>query len=177
MTPYEGSRVRASLLMQGYASAVERFNEAASHRAPEPAFFALFEALNWAVAADDVIAEVWRPEGRREGFEWRERVEHSDVMDGVRLARNLVHHHWADALDLVDGARYPRRYPRRYFAWIWRRSNELPPPTRRWDVAKVPIYDELLADHPAENTLIKLGQAFDRVATFLDPPRAKPPGS
>jgi hypothetical protein len=44
---YEGSGVRAGALIRGYHGALNRFNTAAGQRDPDPAFFALFEALNW----------------------------------------------------------------------------------------------------------------------------------
>lgn len=168
-SPYEGSRVRASVLIRGYDSSLSRFNAATGERDPEPAFFALFEALNWAAAIDDLIGEIWRPEGPREGFDWRQRVRGSEVVDGVRYVRNLVHHHWADALRVEEGARYPKRYPRRYWSWVWRAAEELPPPTTKWDKLRRPAYESLLADRRAEDTLIALGDVFAAVGQMLDP--------
>jgi hypothetical protein len=95
---YPGERVQIDMMVRGLAAACERFRHAAELQAPEPAYFALFECLNWAVALDELVGEIWRPEGRREGWDWRKRVEGADVLIGVRLVRNLVHHRWALAL-------------------------------------------------------------------------------
>src|SRR4051812_4544089 len=101
MAEYAGARVAARQLIRGYGAALERFAEATRQRDPDPAFFALFECLNWAVAVDDLIQELWSPAGEVLGREWREFEGGdglADLLNGVRYARNLVHHHWADAL-------------------------------------------------------------------------------
>jgi hypothetical protein len=173
---YEGARVRSGVLIRGYVEAAERFQTAAGGRDPDAAFFALFEALNWAVAVDDLLGEVWRPAGTREGYDWRARVPNAEVMDGVRYARNLVHHHWADAVGLEDrGATFPLRFPVRFFFWLWRAADELPPPTRRWDKARRSAYESQLAGRNAEDTLASLAGVFSFVGR-LDPPRATPVG-
>lgn len=126
---YDGVRVRAGRLVRGSDHALGRFQAAAMERDPEPGFFALFEALNWATAIDDLIAEIWRPAGTREGFDWRAKVEGADVLDGVRYARNRVQHQWADALRLEEGARLPARLPSLFFSWIWRDVDDCRNPT------------------------------------------------
>jgi hypothetical protein len=52
---------------------------------PDQAFFAIFEALNWAAAVDDRLKEAVRYRPR--GFDQRESLL------GFRYARNAVHHH------------------------------------------------------------------------------------
>lgn len=176
MVAYTGHRVSASTLIRGYTLAVARFRAAALERDPIPAFFACFEALNWAVAIDDLVAETWRPAGLREGYEWRGRVDGGEAMSGLRYVRNLVHHHWADALKLEEGARFPMRFPLVFFTWVWRASSELPPPTRKPDIARQPVYDELLADRRVEDTLFCLEPAFDSVRQLLEPHETPPAG-
>jgi hypothetical protein len=117
-----------------------------------------------------VIGELWRPEGNREGFDWRDRVPGGDVVDGVRYVRNLIHHHWADALRVAAGMRSPIRL----FSWIWRPSDELPAPTTKWDRRRQPTYDALLADGRVDDTLIALGDVFEAVRRVLDPVTAVP---
>jgi hypothetical protein len=116
---YPGERVQVDMMMRGFSAARERFARAAELPGPEPAYFALFEVLNWAVALDDIIGEIWRPEGQRQGWSWRARVEGADVLSGVRLARNLAHHHWARALRFAPEGGRPR--------WVWPSSATLPP--------------------------------------------------
>lgn len=174
---YEGARVRAGVLIHGYVGAAGRFHAAADGRDPDAAFFALFEALNWAVAVDDVLGEIWRPAGTREGYDWRARVPNGEVMDGVRYVRNLVHHHWADAVRVEDGgATFPMRFPVRFFSWVWRAADELPPPTSRWDKLRRSSYESLLAGRNAETTLASLAEVFSFVGRLLDPLRATPVG-
>jgi hypothetical protein len=81
-------------MVRGYHQANERYYAAAAANQSEAAYFALFEALNWAVAVDDVVAEIWRPAGARERYSWRGRVPSADVLPAVRTVRNLIHHHW-----------------------------------------------------------------------------------
>jgi hypothetical protein len=69
MSAYPGDRVRIDLMVRGYAHAQERYARAAEVAGPEPAYFALFEALTWAVAVDDVVAEIWRPAGAPRGLQ------------------------------------------------------------------------------------------------------------
>jgi hypothetical protein len=60
-------------MFAGYDQALSRLQAAVKNTEPTPAFVALFEALNWAVALDDRAAEHWTPEGKVLGFGWRER--------------------------------------------------------------------------------------------------------
>ena len=164
--PYVGERVEIGVLLRGYRQAYHRYAAAADrHDAIEETYFALFEALNWVIAIDDVIGKVWRPAGEAEKFAWRQRFPGAEVIDGVRLARNLLHHHWA-------------RAPRIEFAlgrhgWVWPTVEDLPPATEKWDRAKVPTYSRLLTGRSVSDTLYSVGAIFDQVATFLDPPRAR----
>jgi hypothetical protein len=170
MTAYPGTRVNAGMLLGGYAEAVERFRDAAAGRDPLAAFRPLFESLNWAVALDDYIGEIWRPDGKRLGLEWRERLLGAESMSGLRYVRNRVHHQWADALRLdEEGRRYPRRYPIKYFEWVWRDLAELPPaPPEREDRRGRERYVELLEGAPAEVTLHILGEVMDEVWRLLE---------
>jgi hypothetical protein len=138
-------------------------------------FWALFETLNWAVPLDDLIGEIWRPAGNREGFEWRSRVPGAGVLDGVRYVRNRVHHQWADSARLdVDDA--PSVLPFRFDSWTWRDVAELPvAPARRSDERGRTAYEQHLANDRPVFTLTDLAAVLERVVnSFLDPPRAQP---
>jgi hypothetical protein len=168
MRPYGDDVVNVRAQFRGYSDAVSRFSEAAAGRDPIAAYLPLFEALNWAVALDDRISEVWAPEGVALGFAWRERVRGAEALAGLRYARNTVHHDWADSLRLdTSGRRYPRRYPVRYFEWVWRDIAELPPTDKTHGND---VYRELLAGQAAEHTLTTLGEAFDFVSELVEPP-------
>jgi hypothetical protein len=105
MPIYDGHRVQVRMMLDRYRQALWRLQEAVKHPESAPVFWALFETLNWAVALDDLIAEIWRPAGAREGFEWRSRMRGAEVLDGVRYVRNRVHHQWANSARLaVDDA-------------------------------------------------------------------------
>lgn len=98
MPVYDGARVKERLLLDGYRQAMWRFEDAATLEDNQRACFALFEALNWAHALDDLIGEVFRPEGKREGEGWRRWVASGEgVLGAFRWVRNRVHHQWADA--------------------------------------------------------------------------------
>jgi hypothetical protein len=152
---YPGERVQIDMMIRGFAAAKARYDYAAELPGPEAAYFALFESLNWAVAIDDVVAEIWRPDGERQGWKWRRRVESAEVLIGVRLARNLVHHHWAQALrfEIVGGRS----------RWVWPPATTLPPPVRR-DERAVPYYENLMAGERVADTMHSVG-AFLAPAT------------
>jgi hypothetical protein len=172
MGKYVGERVRARQLLDGYQQGLRRFQAAASGTEPESAFLALFETLNWAVALDEVLAEIWRPEGKREGFGWRRRVG-GEELRAVRYVRNRVQHQWADALWLrhVPAVVLPFGGT----AWQWRPLEELPPPDpRRPDLDGQAAYRALVGREPrAAFTLTDLQAAFVRAVGFLEPAEAK----
>ena len=147
--------------VQGYAVAVGRFRSAAAGRDAVAAYHPLFEALSWAASLDFRIAELRAPEGELLGEDWHMQFGGAEAVPGLRWARNTVHHDWANALRLDSKGRcYPRRYPLRYFEWVWRNTNELPPNTR---CHGLDIYLALLAGRPAEFTLQVLLEVFEAV--------------
>jgi hypothetical protein len=182
---YPGARVVAGQLIRGYAEAVKRFEGAVRKQEPDPSFFALFESLNWAVAVDDFVREVWVPNGKPLNWKWRSFMggeELAELLNGSRYARNLVHHHWADALRRDDsGFRFPMRFPLVFYSWIWRDADQLPDPRdadKPHVEAQRAAYDKRLAGQRADDTLLAIGEAFERVGTLLDPPRpASPPAA
>ena len=141
----------------------------------EPAFFALFEALNWAVALDDVIAETWRPHGEREGFNWRSLVDGGELLDGVRYARHRVHHQWADALRRREGV--DTILPFRGHSWEWRDVEELPPaPPKRNDERGEVAYRAMVAkERRVAYTLTQLDAVFSQAMGFLESRRPVSP--
>jgi hypothetical protein len=169
MKPYGDDVVNVQAQLRGYGSACERFGTAATGEDPVAAYVPLFEALNWAVALDDRIKDTWMPDGESLGRKWRERAGHgAEFLAGVRYARNSIHHHWADALRLDTGGRaYPRRYPLRYFEWLWRDVDEIPTPSSPYGRD---VYESELAGRPAKATLMTLREAFRFVSKLLEPP-------
>jgi len=168
--------VPVTLLLDGYAQAVRRFEQEVKGRDAR-AFLPLFEALNWAVAVDERIAEHWAPEGKdkQPGWAWRTRVEGADVMAGVRFARNRVHHQWSDALRLDDsGFTSPLTSPLVSFEWRWRNLADLPPGNRR-DPDGESAYRDRLAGAPARLTLARLRDAFAWVGSLLAPHTLREP--
>lgn len=167
---FDGVRVRVGRLFAGYERARERFTTASQQHDAEGAFFALFEALEWAVALDDFIAECWWPDGHALGFDWRARISGADLMSGLRYARNRVHHQWADALRELGGETDGRRDESA--ALLWRGSDALPTPTtKRGDAAGRDAYERHLQGRMASETLTTVHHVFARVMGFLDPPR------
>ena len=91
------------VLLRGYREGLGRFHEARIGTDTVDAYLPLFEALNWAASLDEHLDYPDHPELR-----------------GMRFARNRVHHQWAEALYVTEGAAYPRAYPRVFFEWRWR---------------------------------------------------------
>ena len=175
MTEFDGERVRGRHLTGGFDRAYERFQEAQSAGNAVATFQALFEALNWVHAIDDYIARVWSPRGRVEGRDWREDPalpeSLTSVMDGLRYARNRVHHQWADAVIAQGGAKLPFTPPRVLMTWVWRPVEELPTPAKgHEDPRGGAAYEEALGGRPVEDVLATLGDAFAFLGPLLDPP-------
>jgi hypothetical protein len=63
-------------------------------------YFALFEALNWAVSLDDRLALDWPYEEISYGEYWCDEFVGGGLIRGLRSVRNAVHHDWALALDM-----------------------------------------------------------------------------
>jgi hypothetical protein len=179
MTDFSGARVRARLLTGGYAQAYERFLAATAMRDPDAVFFALFEALDWAHAVDDLIALTWSPRREVIGYGWRKDPalgggdELSNIMSGLRYVRNRVHHQWADALVTDGGLTLPVTLPARFSAYVWRPACDLPkPPNEGREAPGRTAYARALAGHRADEALEEMGRAFTFIGQLLDPPIA-----
>ncbi len=177
MTTFDGARVRARLFTGGYVDAYERFQIGESSGDQDVTFRALFEALNWAHAIDDLIALTWSPRGEVQGYAWRgdpalaggPRLE--GVMNGSRYVRNRVHHQWADALIATPGAQLPFTLPRALMTWTWRPLGELPLPSGgREERRGRNAYERELAGHAAADALDTMAETFQFVGSLLDPP-------
>lgn len=100
-------------LLAGYRQAYERWM--AGPRIdpdPDPAFFAIFEALNWAVSIDLRLKDTL--------LSWPRAYDQHGYVAGFRYARNAVHHDWAEALWLDRrGALIPTPVPHALFEWCW----------------------------------------------------------
>lgn len=175
--PYDENIQTFAAMFTGYDQALSRLEAAVKEKEPTPAFIALFEALNWAVALDDRAGEHFAPEGKVLGFGWRERVRGADLMQAVRFARNSVHHQWSDALDLDEGGMtFPATFPMVFFEWRWCALAKLP--ARPLVKSKKAIarqaeeedaYGQKLAGKPARTTLHDLGEAFYFLRSVLEP--------
>jgi hypothetical protein len=162
MVEFDGERVRGRHLTDGFTNACTRLRQAQSHGDAVGAFQALFEALSWVHAIDDYIARVWSPRGKVVGRDWRDDPALPEslksVLDGLRYARNRVHHQWADAVAVRDGA------------WVWRSVDELPTPTKvQEDRRGRAAYDEVLAGRAVEDALRRMVQVFTFFGALLDP--------
>ncbi len=164
----------------GLAQAFERWQTAQAEGDAQRAFFALFEALDWTHAVDDYVARVWRPDGAVEEDPWWEWRRHrslgvgdelSNIMQGLRYARNRVHHQWADALVTTDGLMFPVVFPVRFRSWVWRSAEDLPTPSNEAkEAAGRKAYSTALAGRPAHETLTTIAETFAFLGSLLDPP-------
>lgn len=176
--PYAENIQTFAAMFDGYEAALERLETAAKGKDPTPAFIALFEALNWAVALDDRAGEHWTPDGGEPlGFGWRDRLGNAEIMRPVRFARNNVHHQWSDALFLDErSSTFPLKFPVVFFEWRWHALSQLParpaPPSekaRERRVAEEATYRRLLEGRPARITLRELGKTFYFLRQLLEP--------
>jgi hypothetical protein len=177
MKPYDENIQTFAAMFDGYDQALTRLERAAKGREPAPAFIALFEALNWAVALDDRAGEHFAPEGKTLGFGWRDWPRGAHLMRAVRFARNNVHHQWSDALELDErGLTPPITPPAVWFEWCWRPLSDLPArPAEKSEKGKKrqaeeeAEYSERLAGQPARLTLHELGEAIHFLRQVLEP--------
>ena len=187
MDDFSGKRVGVRLLTDGYAQAYERFEAAEGENDPTAAYFALFEALNWAQTVDDVIARTWSPRGKVLGYDWRTDPalrgggeELAIIMSGLRYARNRVHHQWADALitdRIAGGLTFPITFPVTFgavSAWVWRPADDLPKPSNEDKEAPGrEAYTTALAGRKPDYALEAMHITFPFVGQLLDPPIAR----
>ncbi len=122
--------------VNGLVQAFVRFEQRAMGRDAEDAYHALFECLAWAASIDE-----------RLGF-----PKDSPELRGLRFARHRVHHQWADALVLAEGARFPITFPAVFFEYEWRPLEELP--AGRPGDPDESFYRTHLAGQPARTTLM-----------------------
>ena len=156
------------VLLDGYGAACHRFDAARKELDEVAGFRAIFEALEWAVSIDEVIGHRWAPEDKPLSWDWRERVPGAESMDGLRFARNRVHHHWAAALEI---SRADSWYPPREFEFRWKRIEELPPAEGRPSSEHgAEQYRRLMAGRSADVVLSIMDEAFHEVLTFLEMP-------
>jgi hypothetical protein len=147
--------------VRGFDEAHARLSDAISgaEMPPDEAFLPLFEALNWSVALSRLAADqgvaIAAPE---------------DDLQGLRFARNRVHHQWANALELVNitippppirgggggrrGGRVVMVRPASVAAWIWLDEARLP--TGRPDPTGKAAYEGRLQGRPAHEVLDRL---------------------
>lgn len=177
MKPYDENIQTFAAMFDGYDQALTRLEWAAKGREPAPAFIALFEALNWAVALDDRAGKHFAPQGKALGFGWRDWPRGAHLMRAVGFARNSVHHQWSDALELDEhGLTPPMTPPAVWFEWCWRSLNDLPErPSEKSAMGKKrqaeeeAEYSERLEGNPARLTLHELGEAFHFLRQVLEP--------
>jgi hypothetical protein len=177
MKPDDENIQTFAAMFSGYDLALSRLETAVKEKEPTPAFIALFEALNWAVALDDRACEHWTPERKALGFGWRDRVKGAHLMQAVRFARNNVHHQWSDALELDEsGLELPATLPAGFFEWRWRALGKLPArPPARSEKAKArqaeeeAAYGQELEGKTARMTLHELGEAFYFLRMVMEP--------
>lgn len=183
MSSFDGKRVRVRALSSGYDGAYARFHEAQGADDEMAAFHALFEALDWAHAIDDVIARTWSPRGKVLRYAWRRDPalngadELENVMSGLRYVRNRVHHQWADALvsrAVQGGLTFPVSFPASFgtvVRWVWRDLNELPTaPNVPRETPGRDAYGTTLAGQKVSEALKAMSEAFAFIGSLLDPP-------
>jgi hypothetical protein len=100
-------------------------------------------------------------------------LQADDTVQGLRYARNRVHHQWAEALDPRD-VPFPRVAqavgrgsriitPPTVLAWFWKPIDRLPPPPKeRPDKRGQAAYKAHLAGKPARDALDHLDDLLRR---------------
>lgn len=123
MDKHDEPCVDVDQLFRGYRQGLLRLHRAVQSRDLWPVFFALFEALNWAVVLDDAIDDVF---AHGDGAKWWRHDEQGYLLAAVRYVRNRVHHQWANALRLELESHGVLPFPG--YVWVWRELTDLPSP-------------------------------------------------
>jgi hypothetical protein len=164
-------QVTINQLVVGFCRAYYRFlseDQGEDAQSLPRAYMALFEALNWADAADAFLRR--GPEVRGGDPQWPERLpaNQREVVEGVQHARNVVHHQWWDAI----ATEMQMEDDWTVNAWIW---SDLPKRKNR-DRDGRRAYNAALRGKPIADTLELLRDAFWSVrrweikADLLDQP-------
>lgn len=149
-------KIHPDVLLAGFENSYDRLR---TSKSPEEAFAAIFEALNWVISLDFRFGE---DTGKRE--KWLSDVSGGStsaaarVLQGVRYARNSVHHQWADALELTDGAEFPLNLRGRgqiFGEWRWKSG--IPEPINKAGKSE---YVDLLVARPSRLTLEHVAALF-----------------
>ena len=147
-------------LLNGYSQADQRFKSARLGRDQAATFLPLFEALNWAVALDDFVAEHWHPGGEPRGLGWRDWLdeEGAAVVQGMRFVRNRVHHQWAKAVRFDSrGFQFPMELPLVFHEWCWLPSQSLPTSSNTRGIEQ---YGAHFTNRPVRLSLTALGRVY-----------------
>jgi hypothetical protein len=86
-------------------------------------------------------------------------------MDGVRFARNRVHHQWSDAMVAAGGSR------EEFVDWVWRSATALP--NFRPNVNGEAVYREHMQGRPVRLCLDVLNGVFLTLQFLLEPHTAR----
>lgn len=163
------SVIEPRTLFKGYVQAVERLADARPRSSPrEQAVIALFEALNWAVTLDDRLRF-----DSTLGWDWREQITGGEIVGGLRLARNRVHHAWAPALSeglvptTYGNARYGDSTYGRTWLWVWLPLNALPAGEGHERADDQAAYASGLQGAEVGETLTQLRGVFDEALSFF----------
>ncbi|HEV7564756.1 MAG TPA: hypothetical protein VGO31_02225 [Microbacteriaceae bacterium] len=108
--------VDVGVLARGFHEALGRFKIVDVSDA-EAAFLPMFEMLNWATAIDERCSRDFAPDGTDHlpGKGWEQRLVGREVVRGLRFARNVVHHEWAEAVEWRPAGP----------GWVWRQAADL----------------------------------------------------
>ena len=177
MKPYSENIVTVATMFIGYTEALNRLQEASLRRDPVATYVPLFEALNWATALDERVRAHWTPDGTPVGYDWRKRILHADLMDGVSFVRNSVHHDWSEAVVLRDhGVTFPLSFPMSFtsgtgkpWQWYWRDADELPPPSKKQRADSEQVYRDQMQGREVQHLLDVLGGVFFTLKELLEP--------
>jgi hypothetical protein len=119
-------------------------------------YFALFEALSWAVSLDERLTKDWPFEEVSFGKYWCDDFVGGGLVRGLRYARNAVHHDWSLALDVnPEEAPFQQRVELLWLGWNPELSSKRPN-SDGWRA-----YRENLAGRSVGDTLLEISALFE----------------
>lgn len=155
--------VPINTLLDGYKKSYLRYKVAKNQKDPQIIFLPLFEVLNWTACIDSRLQNEL-------GRNWQKTfIGVGEIVEGVRYARNRVHHQWADILHVTNGASFPIELPAAFYEWSWNKLIDLPlEDNRHLDNKGKQSYISLLENRSVRFAFSALDLLFEKVATKIN---------
>lgn len=126
---------------------------------PEVALKNVGYTILWACALDEFYQKT------HSDYEvTRKKASDSNVIAGIRYARNRAIHQFTQLLYITDGAEFPISFPITFFEIRWKANSDLPMPDKKFKQTKLEMsYINYLENKSVQHTFQDLINYFERI--------------